>query len=254
MECNSTYSNHLISELRDQVLGYRFEKGKAIFWGYLDQGSKNKTLEQTTNEVNKDVYTIKEVEFDKSIKELRNVIVVKASCGNNFALFLSSSYEVFSMGSNAHGCLGVGSPDTVVTKLVKIPCTDSDTPFVEIMDISAGACHCMALSTGYRLYTWGNGNSGRLGHNSSISEAKPKMVRAFEDIKIIFISAGYSCSAAISSQNELYTWGNGSHGKLGHGFTDDEISPRLVSDFKETKIIYISCGFDHSLCICMKLT
>ena len=48
----------------------------------------------------------------------------------------------------------------------------------------------------------------------------PKAVSYFRWVAnqtVIAIAAGEAHSAAISSEEELYTWGAGSYGRLGHG-------------------------------------
>jgi alpha-tubulin suppressor-like RCC1 family protein len=39
-------------------------------------------------------------------------------------------------------------------------------------------------------------------------------------------------SAAVSSSGELYTWGRGNYGRLGHGCSEDHNVPTLVADLK----------------------
>ena len=42
------------------------------------------------------------------------------------------------------------------------------------------------------------------------------------------ISAGGAHSACITSTGELYTWGKGRYGRLGHGDSEDQPKPRMV--------------------------
>jgi alpha-tubulin suppressor-like RCC1 family protein len=39
-------------------------------------------------------------------------------------------------------------------------------------------------------------------------------------------------SAAVSSSGELYTWGRGNYGRLGHGCSEDHKVPTLVAGLK----------------------
>ena len=57
---------------------------------------------------------------------------------------------------------------------------------------------------------------------------KPKLVEAFNAVFISDVSAGSSHSAAITSDGELYTWGLGEYGRLGHGDTNTVNKPKLV--------------------------
>jgi alpha-tubulin suppressor-like RCC1 family protein len=50
-------------------------------------------------------------------------------------------------------------------------------------------------------------------------------------------------SAAVSSSGELYTWGRGNYGRLGHGCSEDHKVPTLVAGLK---------GVCKSNCSCMR--
>lgn len=45
----------------------------------------------------------------------------------------------------------------------------------------------------------------------------PSLVTALSGKNVVFVAAGGSHSAAITEKGELYTWGKGSYGRLGHG-------------------------------------
>lgn len=49
---------------------------------------------------------------------------------------------------------------------------------------------------------------------------------------MIGIACGSTYSAAITVEGELYTWGQGNYGRLGHGSSDDHSTPTLVSALK----------------------
>ena len=56
------------------------------------------------------------------------------------------------------------------------------------------------------------------------------MIEAFIGKNITEIACGSSHSAAIADNKELYTWGLGSFGRLGHGDENSQHKPKLVSD------------------------
>ena len=89
--------------------------------------------------------------------------------------------------------------------------------FDNIKDIAAGSNHSIALNNKNRVFSWGNGQGGRLGHRDEKGESIPKEILAMRDIKPTNIYAGDSHSGCISASHEAYTWGVGSYGRLGHG-------------------------------------
>lgn len=54
------------------------------------------------------------------------------------------------------------------------------------------------------------------------------MIESLRGVEITKVAAGGAHSAAISAQGELYTWGKGRYGRLGHGDSDDQMKPKLV--------------------------
>jgi alpha-tubulin suppressor-like RCC1 family protein len=61
--------------------------------------------------------------------------------------------------------------------------------------ISCGFEHCIALMDHGRVYTWGYGGSGVLGHSSYQTEESPKMVNGLQQVK--YVEAGGYHSAII---------------------------------------------------------
>ena len=107
----------------------------------------------------------------------------------------------------------------------------------------------MALSIENKTYAWGNGDNGRLGHGSKRSEAIPKQVLALKDVQPLFIFAGEAHSACISFKHTFFTWGKGSYGRLGHGFTSDVYRPEVVEELINVKIEDAALGAYHTFAI-----
>ncbi|CAG5129600.1 unnamed protein product, partial [Candidula unifasciata] len=114
----------------------------------------------------------------------------------------------------------------------------------EIVRLAAHADgkHYLALTSEGDVYSWGNGDGGRLGHGDSISRDEPTLITALSGKHIIQICAGSTYSAAISASGELYTWGRGNYGRLGHGSSEDQCYPSLVSALKGHRIVDVACG------------
>lgn len=54
------------------------------------------------------------------------------------------------------------------------------------------------------------------------------MIETLRSKRIRDIACGSSHSAAITSSGELYTWGMGEYGRLGHGDTVTQLKPKMV--------------------------
>lgn len=80
----------------------------------------------------------------------------------------------------------------------------------------------------FQVFSWGEGEDGKLGHGNRLSLDRPRMIEALRSKRIRDIACGSSHSAAISSNGELYTWGLGEYGRLGHGDNLTQLRPKLV--------------------------
>ena len=108
----------------------------------------------------------------------------------------------------------------------------------------------MCLTNESNIYSWGESAKGRLGHDDEPTDLlEPKEIYRLSQRKPIFIACGESHSAAISEKRELFTWGNGGYGRLGHGTEDHEMTPTVVEALKHLKTLTVSCGFNHTLAI-----
>ena len=122
--------------------------------------------------------------------------------------------------------------------------------FHSIKDIACGSNHSMALSEENRIYSWGNGEGGRLGHGTERSEAIPKEINLDHDAHPRCIFAGDVHSAFVCIKNQLYTWGKGTYGRLGLGFTNDALRPELVEEISHISVEDVSLGAYHTFAIC----
>ncbi|KAI0242379.1 hypothetical protein LSAT2_013651 [Lamellibrachia satsuma] len=102
--------------------------------------------------------------------------------------------------------------------------------------------HFLALSADGDVYSWGNGDGGRLGHGDNNSYEVPTLVMTLSGKQTTTITCGSTYSAAITSLGELYTWGRGSYGRLGHGGSDDQMIPTPVLALKGQRVIDVACG------------
>jgi len=66
----------------------------------------------------------------------------------------------------------------------------------------------------------------------------PQMVEALQAKHVREITCGSNQSAAITSNGELYTWGSGEDGCLGHGDTSNQLKPKQVREIQSTEHLY----------------
>ena len=70
-----------------------------------------------------------------------------------------------------------------------------------------------------QVYATGYGNSSRLGLGIIESVRMPRMIDSLQHITIkkVSVHSGGRHSLALSTDGEVFSWGEGDDGKLGHG-------------------------------------
>ena len=106
--------------------------------------------------------------------------------------------------------------------------------------------HVLHLSDGsYR----GLCDDGRLGHGSAqVTLGVPTAIALLERLVVVDVAAGTHHSAAITESGQLYTWGRGSYGQLGHGDTEGKTAPTVVSSI-QGQCYRVSCGDCHTVVV-----
>jgi len=117
-----------------------------------------------------------------------------------------------------------------------------------VVGAAAGHYHTAAWTAAGELFTFGDGNSGRLGHGGNSFQYVPKLVDALAGTKVVgaCAAAGSCHSAAWTEAGELFTFGSGVKGELGHGMAERELMPRLVEGLAGKTVIGAAAGHHHT--------
>ena len=94
---------------------------------------------------------------------------------------------------------------------------------VRAVAISSAVSHSLVLAADGAVYTFGGGGLGKLGHGDESPVATPKRIEALRSVRVVAVAAGCHHSVALSASGEVYSWGVGGCGVLGHG--DEVLSP-----------------------------
>ena len=154
---------------------------------------------------------------------------------------------------------------------------------IKMRAIACGSFHSLCLSETGLVFSWGRGANGRLGqhisrlkgnnfqqstclHQDDLSYAEPGYVifpwvdkdlltsssekfTMDENFVVVDIAAGHSHSIATTATGQVYSWGCGSYGRLGHGDHCDEYLPKCIMTLldADVKITKVSAGAAHSV-------
>ncbi|KAM3135292.1 hypothetical protein pb186bvf_012590 [Paramecium bursaria] len=155
---------------------------------------------------------------------------------HNFTLALNSEGNVFSWGSDEFGRLG----QQTLARHLKLPQQILSLNKYRIKQLALGTYHVLAVEEQGRLFSWGRGLQGQLGHEQT---DQPKPVLNLPPIW--YASAGESHSIVLSNINDVWCFGSNQYGQL--GLVDFKQYDKPTQNNLLVKIVQISCGRLHTL-------
>ena len=141
------------------------------------------------------------------ISSMRRSGACHVVCGYSHSVALLKNEQIYTWGRNDCGQLGLGHY------------THSGTPEhvtalkrYQVQQVGCGYDHCVAfvaedkgkdMPPVERVYTWGRGEEGQLGHNDTFSRCVPRVVATLEARGVRAIAAGGFSSAAIDEAKQV---------------------------------------------------
>jgi alpha-tubulin suppressor-like RCC1 family protein len=115
----------------------------------------------------------------------------------------------------------------------------------DIVSVSAGAYHSMALDQQGQVFAWGNNYYGCLGDGTSSDNEIVQPVPGMDNVSMI--SAGSAYSLFLKENGTVWACGKNTVGTLGDGTTAQRLSPVQVSGL--SGIVHIDAGYSSSFAI-----
>ena len=180
----------------------------------------------------------------RRVEALTRKCVVQVACGDFHTAAVTSEGELFAFGGS--GRLGHGVRDNEL-----VPRRVEALVGKRVVQVACGSLHTAVVTSEGELYTFGKGSVGRLGHRRDWCwEWVPRRVEALAGkCVVVQVSCGDAHTAVVTSTGELFTFGHGREGQLGHNSNDHESVPKRVGALVGKCIVQVSCGFDHTAVI-----
>ncbi|PIK54230.1 putative RCC1 and BTB domain-containing protein 1 [Apostichopus japonicus] len=162
---------------------------------------------------------------------------VFGSTGNE-TIYVTCDDEVFAMGSNVNGCLGVGDVQSTLT-----PRKIESLSKKGITSIACGSGpHVIAATEDGELYSWGHNGYCQLGNGSTTQGMVPCVISAgLNGSKVVQVSCGSHHTLVRTDRGEVYAWGYNNCGQVGSGATSNISNPRRVS---ATSVLVFAWGYN----------
>jgi len=185
-----------------------------------------------------------------AIAGLRGAYVTQIACGEAHSAAISGSGTLYTWGKGEYGELGYEAAKQLT------PCQVDSEPWEgkPIAQVACGKFYTLVLVEDGRVFSFGNNDSGQLGHNTKQNQITPKCIEEFLalGISIQKVACGNEHAAAVSDKGLLYTWGSNQRGQLGQGVGTEQtefLKPKLVENLPKEEILDVACGGYHTAVI-----
>ncbi|KAK3611385.1 hypothetical protein CHS0354_036580 [Potamilus streckersoni] len=180
----------------------------------------------------------------------------RVACGGEFSMIVDIRGNLYSFGCPEYGQLGHNTDGKyfvtsnklsfkceMVPRKVNVWIEKSRdgrlTPIidVEVREVACGANHTIVLDSKKRVFSWGFGGYGRLGHAEPKDEMVPRLVTFFDGTNrgATMVAAGSTFSFALNQYGALFLWGQTKP------TGEAAMYPKLVQDLSGWRIRSIGC-------------
>jgi len=188
-----------------------------------------------------DNYITDKPQLIKYFKELDDINIIDIVSGFEHSM-VSTNKGIYTFGRTNKGQLGIGNIYKVEPReeedlidYISTPQLITGVSFEsdKLKKICSGSEHNLVLTKDNKIYSWGNGYYGSLGHGDNKHLDSPKEIEFISKLnkEIVDIACGGYHSMALTGDGELYSWGWAELGQLGlsSNITDNQLLPTKVS-------------------------
>ncbi|KAK4347631.1 hypothetical protein RND71_033970 [Anisodus tanguticus] len=182
---------------------------------------------------------------------LDGVKISYVACAEWHTAIVSTSGQLFTYGDGIFGVLGHGNLQSVAQ-----PKEVESLRGLWVKCVACGPWHTAAVvevivdrlkfnNPGGKLFTWGDGDKGRLGHHGKEKKLLPTCVAKLVDHDFVQVSCASNLTIVLSSTGKVYTMGSAVHGQLGNLEAKDKSLVLVQGKLREEFVTVISSGSYH---------
>ncbi|XP_032534863.1 X-linked retinitis pigmentosa GTPase regulator [Chiroxiphia lanceolata] len=169
--------------------------------------------------------------------------IKQLAAGSYTSAAVTEDGQLFVWGDNSEGQIGLANESCV-----SVPCrVDVGKP---VSSVSCGYYHSALITGDGELYTFGEPANGKLGllPEQLKNNRVPQPVLGIME-KVNKVACGGEHTVVLT-ETDVYTFGLGQYGQLGHGtFVFESSVPKSVKHLKKHKIRNVACGENHTAVI-----
>jgi len=170
----------------------------------------------------------------------------KVAVGYSHSCGILSDSSLWCWGSNSYGQIGNGSTSYVVDE----PSQITSPELLGWKDIISGFNHSCAIRNDNSMWCWGANYHGQAGSGTlDHLFIEPNQVVTNNQIEWESADTMNNHNCAISTQGELYCWGNNDHGRSGQIGSSSVIRPEVVAHPDNLTWMTLAVGYSHSCAI-----
>ncbi len=161
-----------------------------------------------------------------------NFNIKQIVCGNAFAVILTDSGKVYSVGSNYYGQLGLQSDykkTSVVTTFTEVKAVSG----LNIKQIAAADYATYVLTNEGDVYAFGDNYYGELGSGSDTKHPNDSVPQKCLVSNVVQVSACGSNAMALTLDGKVYVWGRNQYSQIGNSVCTENYysTPILISKY-----------------------
>jgi len=112
--------------------------------------------------------------------------------------------------------------------------------------VATGNTHTVLLLDNGTVFGWGDVDrlgQREVGHFSFLPIQIPISA------PVSFIACGSDFTLCVAEGGQVWSWGKGTSGNLGHGVALDEYTPKCIESIQDTSVYMVAAGSSHSLAL-----
>src|SRR6478735_5753850 len=158
---------------------------------------------------------------------ITGVVATQIAAGRGHTAALRADGTVVSWGDNDSGAIGSGV--TPASTPVTSPGPVVAPGDANLVTITGGGSHTLALTGTGGVLAWGGNSSGQLGDGTNDGTGTPQAVTGLSSGVAQVAASMYDASYARKTDGSVVSWGSNNNGELGDGTTTSRATPVAVT-------------------------